>query len=280
MCEPMTTPGTPVVGRPALSAPATRSTGGADYAEILSDISRGLSYSQVALRHGKTRSQIAGIVYRHGDSTSNDFRRNRVAARVEMRLAARASRLAEAVDRYVAGATFNKASSGVCSPSVLRREVERRGFEVRDQWAHLRGVRHPKIAEIIEQRERKRSYKEIGEQFGLSKERVRQLLHQSGRSDLCGHFLKRVKRNCPACGREIVVQPSSTKRHCNARCAGEMHPLRVPRAVKEALVLDIETRRQMGEKWREIASAVGVNGVPQAIAKYNRYKKSLSNGNP
>lgn len=118
-----------------------------------------------------------------------------------------------------------------------------------------------RTAEIIKMREGKSTYQEIGARFGISKERVRQILHKAGRSDLChrkwnnrshcGPYKPRIEKECAQCGKTMLLIPSRSGRiYCSRKCYGLLERQR------DKLVVILGDRIS-GMSWTEVAKKHG-----------------------
>lgn len=114
----------------------------------------------------------------------------------------------------------------------------------------------------IEMRENgKATYQQIGDAFGVSRERIRQILLVAGRRDLMSRkYVNRAREtpiyNCAQCEKPYAVQPSHFTVFCSKECgvafrAKELYKRDLPRAEK------ILARRQAGKTWELTAAYVG-----------------------
>ncbi|MDE2467620.1 MAG: hypothetical protein KGL35_02460, partial [Bradyrhizobium sp.] len=88
-------------------------------------------------------------------------------------------------------------------------------------------------AEIIRLREGGAYYVEIGKQFGVTGERVRQVLRTAGRADLAGWGTLRARHTvtaiCAACGAAFSHQASQKSNYCGRECRNRHAGVWAPR---------------------------------------------------
>jgi len=63
-----------------------------------------------------------------------------------------------------------------------------------------------------------RTAAEIAPEFGITGERVRQILQSEGVENCVPIVLKREKRICPRCSQEFLVAPSTPAKYCSRAC--------------------------------------------------------------
>ena len=112
-----------------------------------------------------------------------------------------------------------------------------------------------RLADIAEQYQSGKVLREIGRDYGISRERVRQLIvvfeRQSGQPIARHYGADRTVRQCADCGISICRIKSSTR--CR-KCSGiARRGLRTSQALCEAYF----DRRKAGESWRGIARSSG-----------------------
>lgn len=137
---------------------------------------------------------------------------------------------------------------------------------------------------IIELRERRLTYKEVGEQIGVTKQYVGQVLRK-WRPDLaCRGFAPQkprpstrkpgIEKDCRYCGERFGawLRPwvAKEQRYCSKSCASYAKAGRTTGGVNYALVA--LAMRPKGQTWREIAAALGVSrgAVVKACRTYER----------
>jgi hypothetical protein len=131
--------------------------------------------------------------------------------------------------------------------------------------------------EIVRLRESRHTYRAIGDRFGLTAERVRQILHQQGRLDLLIDFAKReginkverVERQCVRCGKVEFFIPSVAKasRYCSVACAARHHSFS---ATEGHAVIKM---RRAGMTWNQIAAHYR-KSTPNIIQLLRKYMKA------
>ena len=177
-------------------------------------------------------------------------------------------RIAELLERH--GDVIRWAVATGCSVNTAHQWLKGRGEKVgsntvenllRSQgWQpnpNMRTLRNKsRASQIIALRESKRTLQEIGDQFGISRERVRQILVSENRPDLfapvrSGHSIM-VRSACPICN-EPANDPHST--HCSQRCAGLAR--RKPNGISAKAEAAIPLRAE-GLSWPKIGKMLGV----------------------
>lgn len=109
-----------------------------------------------------------------------------------------------------------------------------------------------RLKDVFSLRERGETYKDIGKKFGLTGERVRQLLKYSGRSDLLGYKVRHIDWSCSICGLERRVSPGKAHAHqaCSQECGGRLLAIRTAlklESVERAII--IMDHRARGDSW-------------------------------
>ena len=127
----------------------------------------------------------------------------------------------------------------------------------RDHWPH-----------VIELREKGLTYQRIGASLGISRERVRQILHAAGRSDLCHRYRAkpRPEMTCPVCGERY----QGTAVFCSMKCRQRhrnlaFYPRDLPRA--RAIV----AMRKSDKSWDTVAAHQGFGSGPAAQVWLKRF---------
>lgn len=82
-----------------------------------------------------------------------------------------------------------------CSSNLVVRAIKSLGLKIPKINNVRVGIKNQDRANrIIAAREDDQTYKEIGENWNISGERVRQILHSAGRSDLCGKMVRQKRQ--------------------------------------------------------------------------------------
>lgn len=144
-------------------------------------------------------------------------------------------------------------------------------------WAprpELEARQAKRLAKIIAMREQGEGYREIGDAFGITRERVRQIIKAAGRKDLTGYeiFWKThgtQPRPCEECGGPFIPTNKGT-RFCSRKC---MNPSRRgirPKTVN--LAKYALKRRREGATWQVIGSERGLSFAAgmRALQKYGK----------
>lgn len=151
--------------------------------------------------------------------------------------------------------------------------LDRNGVEVRPQGRiKLNGYasKRDRDAALIEMRARGETYESVGQAFGLTRERVRQVLAQHA-PHLCYRQNRQVTLECQVCGEEFVVCQSRVKERkcCSRKCAGVN--LRGTHPKTLAVVEESLRMRADGHVWWQIAAKTG-SANPQS--DINRWAKA------
>lgn len=128
-------------------------------------------------------------------------------------------------------------------------------------------------ARIVSWREAGRSLEEIGQELGITRERVRQILKLLGRDDLrnvgCATRPDRmITWACRGCGKEHTTAASLGKRgYCDREC---FLAKRRRESTWAQRVPEIIAARKTGKTWREIGETYGV-GLLTPVMALRRY---------
>ena len=119
-----------------------------------------------------------------------------------------------------------------------------------------REQREERKVSIYTMRSLGKTYKEIGDEFGISRERVRQigLKIEDGNPILFGNIqIKgKIERICPVCQKTFLVYSSKKKRVCSMKCKGEFYrKYSTPEEAKKAHYEKQKFRYQTNKKVRE-----------------------------
>lgn len=145
-------------------------------------------------------------------------------------------------------------------PPQARYQPDKRRGQRPDGWYR------PHWPKIIELREAGRTYQQIGDAFGITRERVRQILHQAGRSDLTGPRHAAAEKPmylCDECGEEFTPpQNHRFQPFCSPPCREKFrrkikYKRDLPRAKR------IVELRENGRSWLDTAMYTGLAGAPQ-----------------
>ena len=136
----------------------------------------------------------------------------------------------------------------------------------RPEWRKIRSVRpykpyNPeKYCYIVELRKAGKSLSEIGQEIGISSERVRQIVKQYAPDYKKPRKLHDLK--CVNCGADF--QGKKTERHCSSECKAEWkrklsmaHSARMRKSGSDALNERAIALRRGGMGWRDVAVACG-----------------------
>lgn len=120
--------------------------------------------------------------------------------------------------------------------------------------------------QIIAMRESGMTYETIGNHFGLTKQRIAQILNREGRFDLHDMGCKvrankltfgkdKVAVQCRHCGRETLSLPARAARQmfCSVGCSNRFNK----QVFTMDTLADILSRRKRGESWAKIGAAYG-----------------------
>ena len=78
--------------------------------------------------------------------------------------------------------------------------------------------------EIIRLREQKWTYQKLADKYGISRERIRQILHAAGRGDLCRYFTNTEDHTCAQCGKVFQAYAKNRdkpRKFCSPPCSHE-----------------------------------------------------------
>lgn len=168
------------------------------------------------------------------------------------------------IDAYLGGGTimsvaqdFGLSFSGALK-ILKRNKIPRRQSGVRKGSVPRDKVRD---ADIAARRGNKETYKSIGDIYGITRERVRQILHEIDRQDLC--FRRKtewIEKECEICGTVFSGLPSKVKnlKTCSPDCA---HQILANRFRDNILGRGkpIVNERLAGKTWHEIGRARGLS---------------------
>ena len=104
------------------------------------------------------------------------------------------------------------------------------------------------------------SYRQIGERFGVTKQRVAQMLEAYGYIEVMGHRFTRIKKICPGCGADFgsTMPPSEAKIHkfCNVKCRALFASNHMTDRERECVEIALRLRKQ-GRTWADVGDALG-----------------------
>ena len=121
-------------------------------------------------------------------------------------------------------------------------------------------------ARIIAMREAGLLNSDIARDLGITRERVRQIVKRSGRTDLLGYSFQAARkreqaapdeiRTCVICGRQFAARPHKATMACSVKCGGRRRA-KTTTAEEIAFVERVLCARRAGEKWLAIAMREG-----------------------
>ncbi|MGI9503951.1 MAG: hypothetical protein ACR2RE_12960 [Geminicoccaceae bacterium] len=160
-------------------------------------------------------------------------------------------------------------------PHAKHFPVTEAGQKRADAWRDRR-------KEVVKLRERDMTGSEIGARFGISHQRIYQILREEGRLDLCGH--KKRSSNPPVtqkcsnlpCGKEFTVPYGwRYQQYCCQRCASQ-HFWSRHSPIDMKLVERILEGRRAGIGWNSLSLHLGLKHTPEAHRILRRYQRSTS----
>ncbi len=181
-----------------------------------------------------------------------------------------------------AGLVVVKAKRGrkVDEAARLYRRAEQRKA-IADRRAVRMKTRAERAAEMAAMRP-EHTYKQIGELWGVSRERVRQLLKGFGHHDVIGHRHFRIEKICPQCernfGAEMGIKTAETRTFCDAKCFSAYAASHMTEREREVVTTAIQLRSE-GKKWREAAKILGftTNNGGTGLTHYIRKNAAKEN---
>lgn len=135
-----------------------------------------------------------------------------------------------------------------CSAAIIRHRLKN-GDPTGGHKGHRKWVE--KITEVADLRRQRLGYAEIGKRYGVSGERIRQLLRDYGYPDLLGRVFSPVTpevyevRDCPQCHKEFKARKDGDQIFCVQWCRMRHRHIGEGRS--------IIARRTAGERWASIA---------------------------
>ena len=106
-------------------------------------------------------------------------------------------------------------------------------------------------------REQGLTYKAIGDKLGVSRERIRQVLHAMGRSDLCHRPPLIDLPGCLNCGARVEARQ---RKFCSKKC-GQEYRAKTPTEWQRRLiriVFDERVNKNPPSRWVDIAQLIGM----------------------
>ena len=153
--------------------------------------------------------------------------------------------------------------------------------EVADRRSERMKTRAERAAEMAAMRP-EHTHKQIGELWGMTRERVRQILKEHGYHDLLSARYERIEKICPQCGGDFGAEmgacQAKTRMFCDAKCFSAHASSHMTEREREVVTTAVRLRSE-DLKWREIAQildfAVGKSGT--GLPRYVRIKAAKEN---
>lgn len=147
------------------------------------------------------------------------------------------------------------------TPMPIRNVLYSHGVKIRRKgWTKQLDSYAERDARVVESYKTGKSMEDVGRQFGISRERVRQVLRRSGYQGVNTYkgrqFVERIETKCEYCGKTIFRVPSKVHlKFCSKMCMnfGTENP-----EGKKAYRM-----REEGLIWREIQEALGLSNACQ-----------------
>jgi hypothetical protein len=158
------------------------------------------------------------------------------------------------------------------SANLLARELHNYGFI---PTTYVKSKKDFMVSErtqdIVALREGGGTYQAIGDKWGISRERVRQILHKCGRSDLCHRRKGPTYRFfCDQCGKENRTQKKARqegvcgrRKFCNRICMDTFRRTNLTEIEQKIFDVIVEVRPAM--TWKEVAETLEIEhwtGLP------------------
>ncbi len=128
--------------------------------------------------------------------------------------------------------------------------------------------------DVVCMREGGATYLAVGNSFGVSRERVRQILHLEGRSDLCFRKPKLPRGQCLNCGAPLDDTRNPTQKNCNQKCFSEYAAKTLTQLERRIIEASFQGRAETPPAtWLEIARRIGYpdhmsTGLPTRFKTY------------
>ena len=188
------------------------------------------------------------------DEAARLYKQKVAASRRAMRMKTRVERAAE-MDAEMA--------------AIACRRAER--IKTQAEWAVKMAVLRPE-----------HTHKQIGERWGITRERVRQILRAHGYDDLLPHPRPRIEKICPQCGSEfgskMGIRQAERQIFCNAKCWSAHAASHMTDREREVVTATIRLRSE-GKKWREAAGILGFTTDNSGTGLSYYIKKSAAKEN-
>lgn len=125
--------------------------------------------------------------------------------------------------------------------------------------------------EAVALRQKEFSYREIGNQIGVSGERVRQILNQEA-PELTGYIYgRRPKKECPICGEEFTVLRDGQET-CSRKCWSELCAKTITDREREIFAACV-AGREAGKTWNSINVDIGWSVNPRGSRLPSHFKE-------
>lgn len=206
----------------------------------------------------------------------------------------RSALYARLVAAYLAGSTLAQcAAAEGCSMNLTWRALRAAGIPRRKRGAPIGANLAPgwreRLDRIAAARASGQTLEQIGKAEGVTRERIRQLLHKHGDPALIGRVSAPCRRPpelaaCEHCDAQFVVRKIGlpnhwTRRFCSKACSREWWWSHNPRDLSEARGPIISAMRMRGHQWWKIAAYFGVspNSVFMQVKRWaNRHQVDIS----
>ena len=147
-----------------------------------------------------------------------------------------------------------------------------------DRRAARRKIQADNAAQMAKLRP-EQTYKQIGEQWGVTRERVRQLLKKHGYHNLLGHKKERIKKICPQCGNDfganLGVMAAKQRQFCNASCFSAHASTHMTDREREVVKGALNYRAER-MTWRKAAINLGFTGNGSGTGLSSYIKKNAA----
>ena len=126
------------------------------------------------------------------------------------------------------------------------------------------------------------THKQIGERWGITRERVRQILRAHGYDDLLPHPRPRIEKICPQCGSnfgaKMGIRQAETQKFCGTKCFSAHASSHMTDREREVVTATLKLRSE-GKKWREVAKTLGFASSNPGTGLSHYIKKNAAKEN-